>query len=131
MMARHNSERKQTPIMKKVTKAAKPTKSFSTQSVICWSADAKAKEYLYEERITLWNARNIDEAIKLGEAETKKYAKQNGYKYTGYIMAFAMEDKVSAEGVEVFSLLRDSDLSPSDYLDRFHDTGTEHSTLTK
>ena len=30
-----------------------------------------------------------------------------------------------ADGVEVFSLLRKSDLAPDDYLDRFHDTGNE------
>lgn len=30
------------------------------------------------------------------------------------------------QGTEVFSLLRDSDLEPSEYLDTFFDTGCEH-----
>ena len=29
-------------------------------------------------------------------------------------------------GAEVFSLMRDSELDPRDYVDRFFDTGTEH-----
>jgi hypothetical protein len=30
-----------------------------------------------------------------------------------------------ADGAEIFSLMRDSDLAPEDYLDSFFDTGTE------
>ncbi len=31
----------------------------------------------------------------------------------------------SVLGTKVFSLMRDSDFSPDEYLDHFHDTGTE------
>ena len=32
----------------------------------------------------------------------------------------------TADGAEIFSLMRDSDLDPEDYLDTFFDTGEEH-----
>ncbi len=45
-------------------------------------------------------------------------------------MAFHIFDEngdALGEGVEVFSLIRKSDLDVDDYLDRFHDTGDESS----
>jgi hypothetical protein len=38
--------------------------------------------------------------------------------------------RLSGSGVEVFSLIRDSDLPPKEYLDQFFDTGTEHQGKT-
>ncbi len=44
----------------------------------------------------------------------------------GLARSYSLPDNAIANGLEVFSLLRDSDLDPPAYLDRFFDTGTEH-----
>ncbi len=49
--------------------------SYSTRTVIRLDGLASKAKYLYEERITLWRAKNIDAAIRKAEAEAKRYAK--------------------------------------------------------
>ncbi|HTU74021.1 MAG TPA: hypothetical protein VMG38_10940 [Trebonia sp.] len=81
----------------------------------------------YEERITLWRARSLDDAIELAEGEAGEYADGENIEFLGFSQAYALsaESGIGA-GTEVFSLLRDSDLPPRDYLDGFFGTGTEH-----
>lgn len=82
----------------------------------------------YEERITLWRARSADDAIERAEAEALEYAaaiEESPSTYTGLAQCFHLFDEPS-DGAEVFSLIRDSELDPDAYLDRFFDTGTEH-----
>ena len=45
-------------------------------------------------------------------------------------MAYAMDDGPLGSGHELFSLMRDSDLSPDEYVDRFHHTGAERTRTT-
>jgi pentatricopeptide repeat protein len=79
----------------------------------------------YEERITLWRASDISDAISRAEAEANDYATiLDGVSFTGMIQAYAMDDS-PGEGCEVFSLIRDSDLAHDEYVDRFFDTGEE------
>jgi hypothetical protein len=80
---------------------------------------------LYEERITLWVASDFDEAIALAEEEARTYA-SGGDEYFGYCQAYALFESIEKSGVEVFSLLRESDLDPKEYVDAFFDTGEEH-----
>lgn len=87
-------------------------------------------ETTYEERVTLWQAGSPDEAIERAEAEAEDYAEGlTQATYLGLAQSFKLFD-FPAEGVEVFSLMRDSDLAPSDYLDAFFDTGTERQQHT-
>src|ERR1700716_1112904 len=79
----------------------------------------------YEERITLWEAESIDAAIRMAEAEASEYEKGSGFRYAGLAQAYDIKTDVVANGSEVFSLIRSSSLQPSDYLDRFFDTGAE------
>ena len=46
--------------------------------------------------------------------------------FLGYSQGFALFEPVTANAIEVFSLLRESDLEPEQYIDAFFDTGTEH-----
>ena len=78
----------------------------------------------YEERITLWQANSSDEAIALAEAEAAEYVEGANIEFAGLAQSFQLFDP-PASGSEVFSLIRDSDLQPKDYLDRFFDTGAE------
>jgi hypothetical protein len=82
-------------------------------------------ERTYEERVTLWRAPSHDGAIERAEAEARDYAAVLApAEYLGLAQSYRLSD-APADGVEVFSLLRDSELTPSDYLNAFFDTGSE------
>jgi len=52
--------------------------------------------------------------------------------HTNYAMAFHISDEngdALGEGVEVFSLIRESDLNVDAYLNRFHDKGNEFARM--
>ena len=88
--------------------------------------DINNKKYVYEERITIWQATTIDDALDLAVTEAKEYSSRiNGSEFTGLSQAFFMFKPVEKNGVEVFSLLRESDLETDDYLDTFFSTGNE------
>lgn len=84
---------------------------------------ARGRERLYEERIVLVRARSQKDAIAKAEGEADAYA-VDGVRYLGYAMCYEMPD-APGEGIEVFSLMRDSRLESKRYLDVFFDTGRE------
>ena len=79
---------------------------------------------VFEERITVWQAPDVDAAIELAEGEALAYAAVNGIEFNGFVQAYAMIDELES-GAEVFSLGRTSTLSDEEYLTRFFHTGTE------
>jgi hypothetical protein len=86
---------------------------------------------MYEERITLWSARGFDHAIEFADAEAQRYAGEipDADVPTTYVelgQAYELDDEPGTAGAELFSLVRDSDLSPGEYIDRYFDTGHEH-----
>jgi hypothetical protein len=97
---------------------------FGVRCVFAWSGwEGKP----FEERITLWHARSLDHAIELAEQEAEEYAEEIGSEYLHLSQAYAItEGSEIGSGTEVFSLLRDSELAPDDYLDSFFETGREH-----
>lgn len=100
--------------------------SYSVRCIFEWtSRPDMAKKHLYEERITIWEATNIDQAIELAEQEAESYAKETDAEYLGLAQGFHLFEKVNSSGTEIFSLLRESNLKPEKYMDRFFDTGTE------
>jgi hypothetical protein len=100
----------------------------------------RSKKKLYEERITVWRATSLAEAIELAEVEANAYegepdvdGRATGPKYLGLAQGYAManqSDSVSSAD-EIFSLLRSSTLKPQAYLDAFFDTGSERQTEYK
>jgi hypothetical protein len=82
---------------------------------------------LYEERITLWNAASLDDAIALAEVEAAEYAKSTEVEHLGLAQAYWLPASPGI-GVGVFSLMRESTLDPDAYLDLFFDTGNERQT---
>lgn len=81
----------------------------------------------YEERITLWRASDAQEAILKAELEAADYAGAIDDE-PDKVLAFAQSFSLSSppgDGVEVFSLLRDSPLSETEYVERFFATGAE------
>ena len=101
--------------------------SFSVRSVFLWKPrEDQLRRNLYEERIALWQASDIDEAVLVAEREAQTYASDADVKYLGFCQAYALVEEVGVNGIEVFSLLRESDLEPAQYLDAFFATGGEH-----
>lgn len=88
-----------------------------------------AGKTLFEERIVLFTCTTIDEAILRAEQEADNYCRELGGSATflNLTQAFAIFDNATPpeDGSEVFSLMRDSELNPDDYLDAFFDTGAE------
>ena len=79
----------------------------------------------YEERITLWQAEDADQAIRSAETEAARYAALwEDAAVLPMFQSFGLSAAPS-EGTEVFSLIRRSDLAADDYLSAFFDTGSE------
>jgi hypothetical protein len=87
--------------------------------------DFNTLEFLYEERITVWRAADIDEALDKAVKEAEDYSEAYSFTYTGLAQAYWMISKADLDGVEVFSLMRESDLSADEYLNAFFSTGNE------
>ncbi|MCW2586521.1 MAG: hypothetical protein JWN55_2037 [Frankiales bacterium] len=86
-------------------------------------SDHVPDEQLYEERITLWQARSLEDAIALAEAEAEDYAGDED-EYLDMAQAYQLP-AAPGQGTEVFSLMRTSVMEPDAYLDTFFDTGAE------
>jgi hypothetical protein len=91
----------------------------------CPKDSSNTLDYLYEERITVWKAEDADEAIDKAVAEAEAYADENGFTYTGLAQSFWMFTTINVSGIEVFSLLRESNLELEPYLDTFFSNGDE------
>ena len=85
---------------------------------------------LFEERITIWQADSAEGAIARAEKEVREYASTLGMRFLGLAQSYELPDPPT-DGVEVFSLVRESDLPDEAYLDSFFDTGTERQRSTE
>ena len=91
----------------------------------------KKDEYLYEERILLWQANDLDQAIEMAEEEAKLYEKNANCIYIGLAQGYHTYIVKPESGSEVFSLMREDESPPADYLDFYFDTGEERQTNYK
>jgi hypothetical protein len=109
---------------------AATTQWFSVRTIV-----HRPDEAVYEERITLWRRADTDEAAEAALAESAEYAVDVGGEDCGLAQVYEPEHDLSgglrapADGCEIFSLARASELSPADYLDTFFDTGREQQEL--
>jgi hypothetical protein len=78
----------------------------------------------FEERMTLWNAASAEEAIGRAEREAAEYSNTVGGRALDLFQSYSLPGE-PADGAEVFSLIRDSELPPDAYIDAFFDTGSE------
>ncbi|MFJ6725700.1 hypothetical protein ACIQPQ_12355 [Streptomyces sp. NPDC091281] len=75
--------------------------------------------------MTLWTAHSPDEAIACAETEAREYVEAlEDVEYVDFAEAFRI-DGAPGEGAEVFSLMRESELAPDTYVERFFATGDE------
>ena len=103
------------------------SKWYAVRSVFRHDAPTTSwAQHTFEERIVLFLAMDEDDAIAKAEREAETY---DGYS-TGYFMSYQLvEDGPLGSGHELFSLMRDSDLTTDQYLDRYHDSGAERSRI--
>ncbi len=97
------------------------------------AAGAATADAAYEERVTLWRAASADHAIELAEAEAKEYATRiagSADAYLDFAQSYELSDE-PGDGAEIFSLIRESALAPTKYLDTFFDTGDEAQQILK
>ena len=98
---------------------------FAVRCIFRW-----ANSSTYEERMTLWPADSLDEAIEKAENEAYAYADQLRSEYLQIAQAYWIGADPPSAGAELFSLLRDSELDGDDYIDAFYDTGSERQRTT-
>jgi hypothetical protein len=95
-------------------------------AVRCLFQGTDGGEASYEERITLWRAASLEDALSRAAAEAVEYAEFAGLTYvTGFDQSYPLADAPPRDGAEVFSLIRGSSLPPTAYIDRFLATGEE------
>jgi hypothetical protein len=105
---------------------APQTKWFSVRTIV-----HRRSEGVFEERITLWRRADADSAADAALAESAEYADDIGADDCGLAQVYEPYGdavgglRAPADGCELFSLVRQSDLPPGKYLDAFFDTGRE------
>ena len=83
-------------------------------------------ESAFEERITLWQAASLEDALDKAGTEAAEYAEFAGATYlSDFGQAYHLADAPPRDGAEVFSLIRYSALPSKPYVDRFFSTGQE------
>ncbi len=84
---------------------------------------------IYEERVVLFESDDFDHAIRQAQDEAAEYADVAQCEILPLFQSFKLFDEVGT-GSEIFSLMREDELPPNEYLDRFFDTGTERTSTT-
>jgi len=95
---------------------------FGVRCVFEWKAQPGARRRLYEERVLLWRAVDFDDAIAKAEVEAAEYvarreaADPGPSHYLAFAQAYRLRERDEpGNGIEVFSMLRGSDLKPGKY----------------
>ena len=83
---------------------------------------------VFEERITLHRAESFEEAFEKAERAAREYDAEDGPEFVDCTGVYHLFDE-PADGAEVFSLLRIADMEPSEYLNRFFQTGGEVASI--
>jgi hypothetical protein len=106
---------------------------FSVRCFFEWKDPGEARRRIYEERVLLWHAADFEEAIAKAEVEAEEYvaireeSDPGPQRYLAMAQAYRLsEGDDPGDGIEVFSMLRESNLTPGKYLTRFFDTGHEN-----
>jgi hypothetical protein len=106
---------------------------FAAKTVCRHERDSDGKRgTLFEERVVLLRATDFDDAIAKGEIEVQEYCRGlREVAYVEYINVYRLEADTIGDGTEVFSLMRESKLSDSDYLDHFYDDDNERTQIAE
>jgi hypothetical protein len=76
----------------------------------------------FEERVVLFRAASFEEALAKGEVEAKRYAADSTRcTMLDHLVAFHIHDEDLRDGDEVWSCIRDADVSDGDFLRRIYE----------
>ena len=76
---------------------------------------------VFEERIVLVWATEFDEACAKIRAEAERYCQRDPkMQLVDCSVVYCTQEQVISEGAEIWSLLRESELSASDYIKQYH-----------
>lgn len=86
----------------------------------------------FEERVVLFRARSLDEAIALAERESAEYAREGDLEVLDMVQAYRISDgdEEMGAGTEVFSRLHALDVPAKAFLDRY-DSGPAHTQISE
>ncbi|MFE4308055.1 hypothetical protein ACFRR6_18665 [Streptomyces sp. NPDC056891] len=84
----------------------------------------------YEERVVVFRARSLDDAIERAERESAEYAREGDFEVLDMVQAYRISDGDEEVGVgtEVFSQLHALDVPADEFLDRY-DSGPAHTEI--
>ena len=105
-----------------------PTAWYAARAVFLHKGlgPARGKKRVFEERIVLLRAATEKAALREAEREARRYARStSGVDYVGFVETFRLFESRLRSGSEVFSLMRSSTLTPSRFVSRYVDDGTE------
>ncbi len=81
---------------------------------------------VFEERVVLFHAANFEDAIAKAEIEAKRYCSAvENVVSLDFASVYYFPEETVGNGSEIYSLMRDSNLSDMEYLSRFHEDGHE------
>jgi hypothetical protein len=99
---------------------------YGAKCIFLHTGSESRPEQVYEERVILLRAESLDDAVARAEVMAGEYASDlEGCSYLGFVDVFHIFDENVGDGTEVYSLMRASELGRDEYLNRFHDSGTE------
>jgi hypothetical protein len=81
--------------------------------------------HAYEERVIVVLAASFDDALGKAKKLSVSYTDGSSIKYMGYCNAYAMDEAVITEGTEVYSVMRETKLAPTAFIDHYYDDGTD------
>jgi len=100
---------------------------YSAQCIFLHGDRADGPKQMYEERIVLLRAENLDAAIDRAEKEAEEYCSDlSSCTYIGHINVFAIDDDEIGDGSEIFSSMQRSELVPKEYLDLHYPAAPEN-----
>jgi hypothetical protein len=111
-----------------------PEYFYSAKCVFRTEFDDEGRPALaFEERIVFVKCREFDEAFDKAEKEARKYADENQSlklktTFLACVGVFIVQDPIE-EGVQVFSMLRESNMPSDDYLRLHYQTGVERDSF--
>lgn len=104
-----------------------PEPWYAVRCVFRWKSPKAERPgcLIYEERIVVVRAHSFEEAHERGEAEAQEYAADGDMELLEFSEVFHLFDRKITDRTEVFSKLRESPLSPDEYIERFFSTDDE------
>ena len=81
---------------------------------------------VYEERIIVLLANDLDDAIARGEIEAREYASSlDNVRYVEFACAYHLYRRELIDQTEVYSIMRESDLDHDAFINHYYDDGSE------